>query len=255
MRDPRAAYERLFGSKNTKQGQDVTDLVLADAKDMERKLGREDREKFGEYYESIRTIEKRIERLEKLHATLDEIPLSEPTDAHMPRGKYMRLLGDLMVAALQTGLTRVATLMAGPERWDTPMTYDGLFKGPRSHHGMSHNPLKFEADLKKLDQFHVAQYAYIVSKMDSIKETDGSTLLDNTLFTFGSGLGDGSTHQYNDLPIIVAGSGGEKIKTGQHIHTANATPLANLWLTQAQCLGLDLKKFADSKGVVNDILA
>ncbi len=255
MRDPRAAYERLFGTKNTKQGKDVTDLVLADAKDMERKLGREDRDKFGEYYESIRTIEKRIERLEKLHATLEEIPLAEPTDAHMPRGEYMRLLGDLMVAALQTGLTRVATLMAGPERWDTPMTYDGLFEGPRSHHVMSHNPLKYENDLKKLDQFHVAQYAYIVSRMDAIKEADGSTLLDNTLFTFGSGLGDGSTHQYNDLPIIVAGSGGKKLKTGLHVHTENATPLANLWLTQAKSLGLRLEKFADSKGVLSDILA
>ena len=145
-------------------------------------------------------------------------------------------------------------MMAGPERWDTPMTYEGVFSGPRSHHGMSHNPLKFSEDLKKLDLFHVQQYAYIVSKMDSIKEADGTTLLDNTLFTFGSGLGDGSTHQYNDLPIIVAGSGGKKFQTGKHIHTENATPLANLWLTQARSLGLDLKKFADSKGVVGDIL-
>ena len=87
-----------------------------------------------------------------------------------------------------------------------------------------------------------------------IKESDGSSLLDNTLFTYGSGLGDGSTHQYNDLPIIVAGSGGGKFKTGQHINMTEGTPLANLWLTQARAMGINIERFADSSGTISAVL-
>ena len=90
--------------------------------------------------------------------------------------------------------------------------------------------------------------------MQSIRESDGTTLLDNTLFTYGSGLGDGSTHQYNDLPIIMAG-GGSRTKSGQHINMPEGTPLANLWLTQAQLCGLPMKEFADSTGRIDDVLA
>ena len=82
--------------------------------------------------------------------------------------------------------------------------------------------------------------------MEQIEEANGTSLLDNTLFTYGSGLGDGATHQYNNLPIIVAGSGGGKLKTGEHLNLVDGTPLANLWLTQAQAMGLERKRFADS---------
>ena len=119
---------------------------------------------------------------------------------------------------------------------------------------MSHNQTKMIDDLLQVDRFHVEQYAYLVRRMQSIRETDGTTLLDNTLFTFGSGLGDGSTHQYNDLPIIMAG-GGERVRTGQHINMPEGSPLANLWLTQARLMGLSIDTFADSTGLVSDVLA
>ena len=90
---------------------------------------------------------------------------------------------------------------------------------------------------------------YLVEKMKAINEPDGKTLLDNTLFTYGSGLGDGSTHQYNDLPIIVAG-GGEAAKRGLHINLPEETPLANLWLTQARMMGINLPRFAESKAEI-----
>ena len=112
-------------------------------------------------------------------------------------------MGDLMVTALQTGLTNVATFMVGPERWDTPYKYGSLFDKPRSHHQMSHNQGRFINDLLKVDHFHMQQFAYIVEKMDNIEEINGTTLLDNTLLTYGSGLGDGATHQYSALPIIM----------------------------------------------------
>jgi len=172
----------------------------------------------------------------------------------MPRGEYIRLMGDLMVIALQTGLTNVATLMVGPERWDTPYMYEGLFKKPMNHHGMSHNQQKFIKHLQQVDHFHMQQFAYLLEKMDNIQEANDTSLLDNTIFTYGSGLGDGATHQYNDLPIIVAGGGGGRLKSGHHLHCADKTPLANLWLTQARAMGLKRKRFADSTSVMGDLL-
>ena len=159
-----------------------------------------------------------------------------------------------MVVALQTGLTNVTTFMVGPERWDTPYQFEGLFDKPRSHHGMSHNQTKMIDDLLKVDRFHMEQYAYLLEKMKGIEEADGSSLLDNTLFTYGSGLGDGSTHQYNDLPIIVAG-GGKQTKRGQHINMPEGTPLANLWLTQAKMMGVEKNRFAESTGEIGALKA
>jgi hypothetical protein len=195
-----------------------------------------------------------MNRLEGMKAELSTVDFEEPTEAYMPRGDYIRLMGDLMVTALQTGLTNVATFMVGPERWDTPYMFDGLFDKPRSHHQMSHNQTKMIDDLLKVDEFHMQQFAYLAEKMQSIEESDGSTLLDNTLFTYGSGLGDGSTHQYNDLPIITAG-GGSRLKSGLHINMPEGTPLANLWLTQAKLMGLSIDEFADSTGQIHEILA
>ena len=188
-----------------------------------------------------------------MKSELAKVSFEEPPEAYLPRGEYIRLMGDLMVVALQTGLTNVTTFMVGPERWDTPYMFEGLFDEPRSHHQMSHNQTKMIDDLLKVDRFHMEQYAYLVEKMDKIEQPDGTSLLDNTLFTYGSGLGDGSTHQYNDLPIIVAG-GGDRVKAGRHINMSEGTPLANLWLTQARMMGLDMERFADSTGTIDELL-
>ena len=118
---------------------------------------------------------------------------------------------------------------------------------------MSHNQTKMIDDLLKVDKFHMEQFVYLIQRLDAIKEANGASLLDNTFFTYGSGLGDGSTHQYNDLPIIVAGTGGGKFKTGQHINMPEGTPLANLWLTQARAMGLKMERFADSTGEIGAV--
>lgn len=253
IRDPRKMYKRLFSTQEIARYRDITDLVLEDANSMKRELGYNDRQKFAEYFDSIRSIEKQMNRLEAMKIELSKVKFEEPTEAYLPRGDYIRLMGDLMVVALQSGLTNVATFMVGPERWDTPYQFDGLFDKPRSHHQMSHNQTKMIDDLLKVDRFHMEQYAYLLHKMDQIEEANGTTLLDNTIFTYGSGLGDGSTHQYNDLPIIMAG-GGKHTKTGLHINMPEGTPLANLWLTQANLLGVGLKSFADSSGTIGQLI-
>ena len=265
MRDPLLAYRRLFKSDARSAYRNITDLVLEDARSLKRDLGREDQEKFSEYFDSIRTIERQITRLEGLKDDLSKVDLDVPMDGKLPRGEYIRLMGDLMVVALQSGLTNVATFMVGPERWDTPYLFESLFDKPRSHHQMSHNQKKFIEDLIKVDHFHMEQFAYLLEKMNGIEEANGKTLLDNTLFTYGSGLGDGATHQYSALPIVTAGSGGGVFKTGRHFNLSEQSgltpkvggkyvapeggvPLANLWLTQARALGLKMDRFADSTG-------
>ncbi len=255
VRDPRKAYRRLFGTHESREFRDITDIVLADARSLQRELGTGDRRKFEEFFDSIRSIEEQMDKLERMKAELSEVSIAEPAEALLPRGEYIRLMGDLMVVALQTGLTRVATLMVGPERWNTPFMFEGLFDKPVSHHLMSHKQTEFGEQLLQIDRFHMAQFAYLAERMDSIQEADGSTLLDNTIFTYGSGLGDGATHQYSDLPIVVAGSGGGRLRTGRHLHCADGTPLANLWLTQARAMGVGLDRFADSTGVVAQILS
>jgi hypothetical protein len=254
IRDPRKMYHRLFSTKEIDRYRDITDLVLEDANSLKRDLGYTDRQKFAEYFDSIRAIETQMDRLETMKTELTKVAFDEPPEAYLPRGQYIRLMGELMVVALQTGLTNVTTFMVGPERWDTPYKFEGLFDKPRSHHQMSHNQTKMIDDLLKVDHFHMEQYVYLLEKMDQIEESDGTSLLDNTLFTYGSGLGDGSTHQYNDLPIIVAG-GGKLVKSGQHINMPEGTPLANLWLTQARMMGLKLARFADSTGTVDQMTA
>ena len=265
MRDPLLAYRRLFKSDERSAYRNITDLVLEDARSLKGDLGREDQEKFSGYFDSIRTIEQQITRLEGLKDELSKVDLDVPMDGKLPRGEYIRLMGDLMVVALQSGLTNVATFMVGPERWDTPYLFESLFDKPRSHHQMSHNQKKFLEDLIKVDHFHMEQFAYLLEKMNGIEEANGKTLLDNTLFTYGSGLGDGATHQYSALPIVTAGSGGGAFKTGRHFNLSEQSgltpkvggkyvapeggvPLANLWLTQARALGLKMDRFADSSG-------
>ncbi|MDE0865543.1 MAG: DUF1552 domain-containing protein [Rubripirellula sp.] len=252
IRDPRKMYNRLFGTGQATQAKDVTDLVLEDARELKRDLSYTDGQKFAEYFDALRSIETQMKRLQQMKTELAMVDFPEPPGTYLPRGEYIRLMGDLMVVALQSGLTNVATFMIGPERWDTPFMFDSLFDKPRSHHQMSHNQTKFIDDLLRVDRFHMEQYVYILNRMDSIQEADGSSLLDNSLVTYGSGLGDGATHQYNDLPIVMAG-GGDRVKSGQHINMPEGTPLANLWLTQAQLMGLEVDSFADSQAVVESL--
>ena len=214
IKDPKKLYDRLFMAESYRTDlTDVTDLMLADAKTLLKKLGRDDRDTMGEFMEMIRNVEIRIAKQQKMIADADtKIPKNEI----LPRGDYIKLQADLMLLALQMGITNVCTFMVGPERWDATLLYEGVFDEPVQHHNMTHNQ---QGDgykgVQKIDIFHMEQYAYILKRMKEIKQSDGSSLLDNSLVTLGAGLGDGSTHQFYDLPLIVAGKGQGQIKQGR----------------------------------------
>lgn len=254
LRDPRKVYRRLFKTERLKDDRDITSLVLEDARAFRRELGVEDRRKLTEYFDSVRSIEKQVDKLEQKKALIAKVEMKEPDDVPLPRRAYIRLMGDLMILALRNNLTRVATMMVGPERWDTPTMYEGVFDKPKSHHQLSHGQAmpRVRRDLERIDRFHVEQFAYLLEKMDAIKEGERS-LLDNTVFTLGSGLGDGKTHQYNKLPIVTGGSGGGRFKTGRLIRCGDGTPLANLWLSYTHLIGIKRKRFADSTGPLKEL--
>ncbi len=250
IKDPRNLYDRLFsGSRYQRHLDEVSSLVIDDARSLSKNLGYHDRDVLDEYMTMIRDIEVRMKRLQKLIA---ESPIKRPADEVIPRGEYIRLQADLMLTALQAGITNVSTFMIGPERWNAPMLYEGVFERPVVHHNMSHNQ-KGEGykKLQQIDLFHMEQFAYILSKMKTMKEVDGSSLLDNSVVTCGVGLGDGATHQYFDLPLILAGGAQGQLKHGVHVQCQNGTPISNAWLSVAQLMGLELGHFSDSTGTLN----
>jgi hypothetical protein len=252
IRDPRLLYDRLFPRDGfAAQLKDVTDLVLADAQSLRGKLGRDDRETLGRFMDMVRDIELRLKKLQKLLSNLD---IDRPANERLPRGEYIRLQADLMLVAFQMGITNVCTFMIGPERWDATLTYEGVFDNPVQHHSMTHNQRgDGYKDVQKIDLFHMRQYAYVLSRMKEIKEVDGSCLLDNSIVAYGAGLGDGATHQYYDLPMIVAGKAQGQVKQGRWIHCPDGTLNSNLWLTFAQLMGLELKQFGDSTSGVSEL--
>ena len=252
IKDPKKLYNRLFMADSYRTHlTDVTDLMLADANTLSRKLDREDRETLGEFMAMIRDVEVRIDKLQKMIAGAD---IKEPTNEILPRGEYIKLQADLMILALQMGITNICTFMIGPERWEASLRYEGVFDNPVNHHTFTHNQ---KGDgykrVQKIDIFHMQQYAYMLSRMKAVKESDGSSLLDNSMVTYGAALGDGATHQYFDLPFIVAGNGQGQIKQGRFIKCKSGTLNSNMWLSLAKLMGLEIDSFADSTGVISDM--
>jgi len=258
IKDPRKVFQRLFNVQEHQANASVLDLVLADAKDLQTKLGRLDRHKLDEYMDSVRTVEQQIERITKRQVDIRDLDIEQPEKlwTTMRRDEYIQVMGDLMILALQTDLTRVSTLMVAPERWDTPLMFEDVFDKPIRHHGWTHNQKNQQVlhDLEKLDRFHMKQYARLVAKMDAIQEGEG-TLLGNMMFTYGSGLSSGMLHVYTNLPTVIAGSAGGLLKTNRHEQHAKGTPIANLWLSMANLMGVKTDKIGDSTGPLKGFLA
>ena len=253
MKDPRKVYQRLF--RTGKSEKDITDLILQDAANFERSLSSHDKDKLDEYLTSVREVEQQIDKLSKHYAMYERAEMKEPDEVPMTRGEYIRMMGKLLVLAFQGDLTHVATFMLAPERWGTPQRFHEL-NFTKSHHGLTHSQDRKDVkrDLARVDRFYVELFAEVLEQLDSIQEGEG-TLLDHSMITLGSGLGDGKDHTMDELPIIVAGSANGKIKTGRILNCPEKTPLANLWLAQAQLMGTGMERFADSTGPLKGLLA
>lgn len=253
--NPKSVFDRLFGggssaerAKVQARRQSVIDLVREDYKDLNGKVGKHDQRKLDEYITSIRDIEQRLERA--LHLPEVKVPdgVAKPAGVPASYEEHIKLMGDLLVLAFQTDVTRVATFVVANEGSNKPYAFIGV---PEGHHDLSHhgNDKAKKAKIAKINTFHVAQLAYILGKMKSIKEGDG-TLLDHSMIAYGSGNSDGNAHNHDNLPVLLAGRGGGSIKQGRHLRFAKETPVNNLWVALLQRMGVKLSSLGDSTGVL-----
>lgn len=253
--DPRQAFDRLFGTgdKQAEEGKarrefykkSVLDFVRDDSLSLMKRLGRSDQRKLDEYFTGIRELESRIEQAER-DFVADLGGYERPSGIPREYEDHLRLMGDILALAFQTDSTRVATFMfagAGSNR-----SYH-FVNVPEGHHELSHHrndPEKLEK-LSRIDRFHMVQFSYLLQRLRSISEGDG-TLLDNCLIMYGSGISDGNRHNKEDLPILLAGRAGGQVVSGRHIRYVQETPLCNLYLNMVECVGIRLPRFGDSTG-------
>lgn len=255
--DPRLVFERLFGSgskeeraKNFKQRQQqqrsILDFVTEDANSLNKQLGRNDQQKLDEYLAGVREIEKQIEKADRF--PLPDPGVDAPADKPADKKDYTRLMYDMMVLAFQTDSTRVATFLQANDGDNRSYNEVGVSEG---HHSLSHhqdNPDKL-AQIAKIDLWYMEQFKYFLTRLRETKDVDGKSLLHNSMIVYGGGLSNGNRHSHADLPVILAGNGGGKLRPGRHVHPGADTPMSNLFLSMLDTMGVPKQeRFGDSSG-------
>lgn len=260
--DPRAVFERLFGSGNNNERAEsrakrdlyhksILDLVHEDARALKSKLGATDQRKLDEYLTAVRELEQRLERVEAAALQMPDAtkPSGIPKDSFRAHSEMMF---DMLALAFQTDSTRIATMMLANDGSNRSYKEIAVNEGHHeiSHHGRNKEKLE---KIGKINRLHVEQFAYFLKKLRSIKEGDG-TLLDHCLIAYGSGISDGDRHNHDDLPIVLAGHGNGTVKPGRHVKFANETPVTNLWLSMIDRAGATgVERIGDSTGRLQNI--
>ena len=254
---PRLIFESLFGEGGTAQERraalkkkaSLLDFVNDDLQSLKRELGPRDRSKIDDYLTSVREIERRIQKAEA--ATREEaLPdLDRPDGVPASYRDHARLMFELQMLAFQGDLTRITTFQLARETSNRVYAETGVTDPhhPLSHHG--NDPRKIER-MSKINAFHVSLFAEFLEKMKATSDGDGS-LLDHSLFLYGSGMGNPNVHDHQNLPVIVAGGAAGGVKGGRHLRFDEPTALANLHLTLLDRAGVKVEKFGDSNGMVS----
>ena len=253
--NPRAVFERLFGDSSStdpktrlariRQDRSVLDSVRDEVARLQGALGAGDRVKLIEYLEAIRDVERRIQKAEARGD--QELPVVDhPPGIPATYDAHVRLMCDLQVLAYQTDLTRIITFMLGREFSGVTYPQIGV---PDAHHPITHHQQETEkvAKVVKINHYHVTQFAYLLEKMRSTPDGDGS-LLDHTIMMYGTGMGDCNAHDPRSIPLVLAGGRSAQLKGGRHVRYPKETPLANLHLTLLDKLGVPLDRIGDSTG-------
>lgn len=274
--EPRVVFDRMFRS-GTKGVSDksLLDQILADAHALRRTVGPSDARKIDEYLEAIRSVEKRIDFADRQANRAKEDPLltrrlsRPPAGIPDDHGQYMRLMFDMIVLAYWADATRVSTFMLDHGQSNRYFNFVDGVKG--TWHALSHwrdtsgktedddGVTSWSSRQEKRDMYnavtrwHHEQVAYFLGQLKQIRESDGRTLLDNSMILYGSSLADGHEHEAENLPILLAGGGGGTIKTGRVIRYRRNTTLSNLHLSMLQRLGLELSEFGDSTSPLTEL--
>jgi hypothetical protein len=258
---PRVVFERLFGDGGTpaEQGaqlrrrRSILDSVRGEMQRLDLRLGSGDRRTVREYFESVRDIEQRVDRFEA-HLAEPEFALPEaPVDIPDSFDAHVKLMFDLQVLAFQADITRIITFQLSREL--SPRTYPQIGV-PEQHHGISHhqrNPEKL-AQLTKINTYHVQLLAYFLERLRATPDGDGP-LLDHVMILYGGAIGDGNTHDHQNLPCLVAGGGSGQLKGGRHVvyPLEQETPMSNLLVTLLDKLGVHVDTVGDSTGRVEGL--
>jgi hypothetical protein len=256
---PRLVFESLFGEGGTPQDRrealraraSLLDSVTEEMGRLQNTLGGADRERVREYLDAVREVERRIQQAE---ASVQDNPLPDldrPVGVPAAYADHARLMFDLQILALHGDVTRVISFQLARETSNRTYPEIGVSDPhhPLTHHG--NDPAKI-AKVAEINRFHVSLFAEFLEKMAATREADGS-LLDHSLYLYGSGMGNPNVHDHLNLPIIVAGGAAGNMRGGRHIKFDKPTPLANLHLTLLNKVGVRVESFADSQGQVNDL--
>ncbi len=259
--NPRAVFERLFGDGEStdaasrlaraKEDRSILDFVREDVARIGTGLGTRDRGKLDEYLEAIRDIERRIQKAEEQSATQQVPTMARPMGAPDSFEEHCKLMMDLQVIAFQADLTRVVTFMMAREGSNRSYRSIGVSDG---HHSVTHHQNDKEKIEKvaKINTRHAEMFAYLLDKMRSTPDGDG-TLLDHSMLVYGSSISDGNAHTHVDLPLVLAGGAAAQVKGGRHIRYAKETPMTNLLMTMLDKVGVQPEKIGDSTGKVTHL--
>jgi len=260
--NPQVVFERLFGSGATPEmrvarmheNRSILDSVLAELASLSNTLGASDRRTVNQYTDEIREIERRIELASKASGTVPEIDL--PPGIPDSFDEHIKLQLDLTALAFRADITRVATLLGARDLTARAYVFPKSDLFPNGgvspgFHGASHHQddpvqIKRYADINR---YHVSTLAYFAEKLKSIPDGDG-TLLDHSLILYGSSLSDGNEHNFDPLPVLLAGGASGKLRGGRHIRYAPHTPMANLLLTMLHKLDVPIDAIGDSTGAL-----
>lgn len=253
--NPKAVFDRLFAGESPRQvratiadrdtyRRSILDYVLEDARRVQDRASAADARKLDQYLTGVREVERRIQNA----ATPADLPdPSFPRPAGIPEDfdEHLRLMCDLMVLAFQTDSTRAASFMVTKEATDRNYPWLGFTDG---HHELSHHGGDAEKHRKliEIDRYHISILAYMTERMMAVEEADGSTLLDNAMVLYGSGISDGDRHDHVNLPVLVVGKGGGGLRSGQHLKCRAETPMSNLLLAMLIQAGVPVEQFGDS---------
>jgi hypothetical protein len=258
--DPRLLFERLFGSdvveppaaraRRLAMRKSILDDVLADSKKLQSTLGGADRRKVDEYLTSVREIEQQVIRASENGVVIDpgmEKPFGVP--AEFP--DYFRLMSDMMILAFKADITRISTMVVGREGSVRAYPEIGV---PDGHHPLTHHQgnLEMLAKVRQINELHARLMAEFLVKLKNTKDGD-STLLDQSLIVYGSGLSDGNVHTHDQLPTLLAGRGGGFVDPGRHIIYQRETPVTNLFATMIERIGVRAEHVGDSTGRLADL--
>lgn len=253
--NPKLVFDRLFAGGSAGESSlarsrsgfyrsSILDYVSEDANRLRVRLGTTDRRKLDEYMDSVREIERRLDKA--------SIPVDVPEGAVRPLGvpgeyaEHVRLMMDMMALAFQADITRVCTFVLANEGSNRSYGEIGI---PDGHHELSHHGGNHEkqAKIAKINKFHIGQLAYLLEKLSKVEEGDGS-VLDHSMVLYGGGIGDGNRHNHNNLPVLMAGHGCGTVKPGRHLEYPLNTPLNNLFLSMLDRMDASVDALGDSKG-------